>query len=67
MQLTWIKMTKNHSWGRAGSEIEVSEDVAKRLVGNNYAKRIDAPESKKPETKKVAPRKLSNKSLSAAE
>lgn len=76
MKTVKIKMIQNHSWGKKGSEIEVSEDVAKRLVHNKFAqivsnaKEVTIPDRKpvaEPATKRVSRKKLSNKSLSAAE
>lgn len=75
MKTVKIKMIQNHSWGKKGSEIEVSEDVAKRLVHNKFAQIVsDAKEATIPDRKPVTEPKakrgtrktIEDKSLSKA-
>lgn len=59
MNVRRVKLTKNHMWGRAGSTIEVSEDVAKRLVQSEFGVIVEddyAPKAKKPSNKSLAAR-----------
>lgn len=66
-----VKFLKYHSWGSKGDVVNVSEDVAARLVKNKVA--VIVPSDPKPEPAKAGAKgktkgdhpKISNKAMSA--
>lgn len=63
MKTVNVKFLKYHSWGSKGDVVNVSEDVAERLVAGKYA--VVVPSEAKPEVAPKTRRKTSNKAMTA--
>lgn len=60
--MTLVRMKRESMWGKAGKEVEVSDDIARDLVKQGAATVV---EEEKPAAKRRSRRQPDNKALSA--